>query len=68
MQDENSDISLALPSTENITNSLMETEEYLDFVDDVSQEPLPLLDQGGICQSYTAPSNKHEETLHSLVK
>ena len=67
LQDENSDISLVLPSTENNTNSLMET-DFLDFVDDLSQEPLPLLDKEGTCQSDTASSNKHEETLHSLVK
>ena len=46
----------------------METEEFLDSVDDLSQEPSPLLDREGICQSETTPSDKHEETLHSLVQ
>ena len=68
LQDVNFDTSLVLPSTENNTNSLMETEEFLDFVDDLSQEPSPLLDKEGTCKSDTAPSNEHEETLHSLVK
>ena len=44
---ENSDTSLVLPSTENNSNSLMETEEFLDFVDNLSQEPSPLLDKEG---------------------
>ena len=67
LQDENFDTSLIMPYTENNINSLMET-EFLDFVDDLSLEPSPLLDKEGTYQSDTAPSNKHEETLHSLVK
>ena len=50
LQDENCDTSLVLPSTENNTNSLMETEEFLDFMDDLSQEPSPLLDKEGTCK------------------
>ena len=46
----------------------METEEFLDFVDELSQEPSPFLDKEGSCHSDTAPSDKLEETLHSLVK
>ena len=36
------DPSLVLPSTKDNSNSLMETEEFLDFVDHLSQEPSPL--------------------------
>ena len=46
----------------------METEEFLDFVDDLSQESSPLLDKEGTCENDTSPSNEFEETLHSLVK
>ena len=46
----------------------MSTEDNINFVDDLSQEPSPLLDKEGTCQSDTTPSNEHEETLHSLVK
>ena len=60
------DPSLALPSTNDNSNSLMETEEFLDFVDDLSQEPSPLLDRKGTCKNYTVPSDKAEETLHSV--
>ena len=68
LSNEKSDTSLVLLSTEDKSNSLMETEEFLDFVDDLSQDPSPLLDKEGTCQSDTTPSNEHEETLHSLVK
>ena len=68
LSNEKSDTSLILPSTENNSNSLMKTEGFLDFVDDLSQGPSPLLNKEGTCQSDTAPSNEHEETLHSLVK
>ena len=50
LQYENFDTSLVLPSTENNINSLMETEELLDFVDDLSQEPSSLLDREGTCK------------------
>ena len=36
---ENSDDSLVLPSAKKNSDSLMETEEFLDFVDDLSQKP-----------------------------
>ena len=39
------DISLKLPSTEDNSNSLMKTEEFLEFVDELSQEPSPLSDR-----------------------
>ena len=35
---ENSDDSLVLPSTKENSDSLMKTEEFLDFVDDLSQK------------------------------
>ena len=60
------DPSLVLPSTNDNGNSLMKTEIFLDFVDDLSQEPSPLLDREGTCKSDTVPSDKVEETLHSL--
>ena len=62
LSNEKSDTSLVLPSTEDNSNSLIETEEFLDFVDDLSQGPSPFLDKEGTCQSDTALSNEHEET------
>ena len=35
--------SLVLPSTKDHSDSLIKTEEFLDFVDDLSQEPSPLV-------------------------
>ena len=44
----------------------MKTEEFLDFVDDLSQEPSPLSDREGTCNNETVPSDELEETLHSV--
>ena len=68
LSNEKSDTSLVLPSTEDNTNSLVETKGLLDCMDDLSQELSPLLDKEGTCLSDTGPSNEHEQTLHSLVK
>ena len=58
--------SLVLPSTDDNSDSLMKTEEFLDFVDDLSQEPSPLSDREGTCKNETVPSDELEETLHSV--
>ena len=61
------DISLKLPSTEDNSDSLMKTEEFLEFVDELSQEPSPLSDREGTSnQGDTVPSVKVEESLHSI--
>ena len=67
MSNENSAISLALPSTVENSDSLVE-KEFLVFVDELSQETSPLLEKEGKCQSDTAPSNHLKETSHSLVQ
>ena len=60
------DISLKLPSTEDNSDSLMKTEEFLEFVDELSQEPSPLSDREGTSnQDDTVPSVKVEESFHS---
>ena len=46
--------------------TLMKTDELLDFVDDLSQEPSSLSDREGTCKNETVPSDKPEETSHSL--
>ena len=66
LSDKDIDPSLVLPSTEDNSDSLVKTAEFLDFVDDLSQEPSPLPDREGTCQSETVPSDKLEETSHSL--
>ena len=59
------DISLKLPSTEDNSDSLMKTEEFLEFVDELSQEPSPLTDREGTSnQDDTVPSAKAEESFH----
>ena len=58
--------SLVLPSANENSDSLMKTEEFLDFVDDLSQEPSSLSDRKGTCKNETVPSDKPEETSHSL--
>ena len=60
------DPSLVLPSTENNNDSLMKTEGFLDFADDLSQEPSSLLDREGTCKSDTVSSDKVEDILHSV--
>ena len=41
------DTSLMLPSTDDNSNSLIKTKEFLEFVDELSQEPSPLSDREG---------------------
>ena len=61
------DTSLKLPSTEDNSDSLIETKEFLEFVDELSQEPSPLSDREGTSkQDDTVPSVKVEESLHSI--
>ena len=57
--------SLILPSTEDNSGSLIKTEEFLEFVDELSQEPSPLSDREGTFNHDTVPSVKAEESLHS---
>ena len=66
LSDKDIDPSLVLPSTNDNSDSLMKTEEFLDFVDDLSQEPSPLSDREGTCKNETVPSDELEETLHSV--
>ena len=58
--------SLVLPSTEDNSDSLIKTEEFLEFVDDLSQEPSPLSDGEGTSNHDTVPSVKAEENSHSI--
>ena len=61
------DNSLILPSTEDNSDSLIKTEEFLEFVDELSQDPLPLSDREGTSkQDDTVPSVKVEESSHSI--
>ena len=61
------DTSLILPSTENNSDSLIKTEEFLEFVDELTQEPSPLSDREGTSkQDDTVPSVKVEESSHSI--
>ena len=65
IQDKSNDISLRKPSTEDNSNSLMKTEAFLEFVDELSQEPSPLIDREGTSkQDDTVPSVKVEDDLH----
>ena len=47
LSDKYNDTSLILPSTEDNSDSLMKTKEFLEFVDELSQEPSPLSDEEG---------------------
>ena len=68
IQDKSNDISLRKPSTEDNSNSLMKTEEFLDFVDELSQEPSSLIDREGTSkQDDTVPSVKVEDDVHLSV-
>ena len=58
--------SLVLPSTEDNSDSLIKTEEFLEFVDELSQEPSPLSDREGTSNHDTVPSVKAEENSHSI--
>ena len=61
------DTSLILPSTEDNSDSLMKTKEFLEFVDELSQEPSPLSDvEGTSKQDDTVPSVKVEESSYSM--
>ena len=61
------DTSLILPSTEDNSDSLMKTKEFLEFVDELSQEPSPLSDgEGTSKQDDTVPSVKVEENSYSM--
>ena len=61
------DTSLILPSREDNSDSLIKTEEFLEFVDELSQEPSPLSDREGTSrQDDTVPSVKVEESSHSI--
>ena len=60
------DTLLILPSTEDNSDSLIKT-EFLEFVDELSQEPSPLSDREGTSkQDDTVPSVKVEESSHSI--
>ena len=61
------DTSLMLPSTEDNSDSLMKIKEFLEFVDELSQESSPLSDREGTSkQDDTVPSVKVEESSHSI--
>ena len=60
------DTSLILPSTEENSDSLIKTQEFLEFVDELSQEPSRLsVREGTSIQDDTVPSVKVEENSHS---
>ena len=65
---ENSDDSLVLPSAKENSDSLMKTEEFLDFVDDLSQKPSSVTENEKTCHADITPSIQVEETSHSLVQ
>ena len=58
--------SVVLLSTEDNSDSLIETEEFLEFVDELSQEPSPLSDREGTSNHDTVPSVKVEENSYSI--
>ena len=60
------DTSLILPSAEDNSDSLIKTKEFLEFVDELSQEPSPLSDgEGTSKQDDAVPSIKVEESSYS---
>ena len=65
---ENSDKSLVLPSTNENSDSLMETEEFLDFIYDLSQKTPSMLKDKKTCHSDIPSSDKMIETSHSVVQ
>ena len=65
---ENSDDSLVLPSTKENSDSLMKTEEFLDFVDDLSQKPSAVIENEKTCHTDSTPSIQVDETSHSLAQ
>ena len=61
------DTSLKLPSTEDNSDSLIETKELLELRDELLQEPSPLSDREGTSkQDDTVPSVKVEDSSHSI--
>ena len=58
--------SLVLPSTEDNSDFLIKTEELLEFVNELSQEPSPLTDREGTPSHDTLPSVKTDENSHSI--
>ena len=65
---ENSDDSLVLPSTKENSDSLIKTEEFLDFVDDLSQKSLSVIEEEITCHTDIAPSIQVDETSHLLAQ
>ena len=68
LSSENSDDSLVLPSAEENSDSLMKTEEFLDFVDNLSQKPSSVIEKEKTCHTDITPSIQVDETSHSLVQ
>ena len=66
LSDKYNDNSSKLPSIKDNSDSLIKTVEFLEFVDDLSQEPSPLPDRGGTFSHDTVPSAKVEESAHSI--
>ena len=66
MSSKYNDTSLVLPSTEDNSDSLIKNEEFLEFVDELSQGPSPLSDREGTSNHDTVPSVKAEESSHSI--
>ena len=66
------DTSLILPSTEDNSDSLIKTEEFLEFVDEISQEPSPLSDRQGTSNHDTSHSinvvDKTSESVNNSVE
>ena len=61
------DTSLKLPSIKDNSDSLIETKEFLEFMDELSQEPSPFSDREGTSkQDDTVPSVKAGESSHSI--
>ena len=65
---ENLDYSLVLPSTKENSDSLIKTEEFLDFVDDLSQKPSSVIEEEKTCHTNIASSIQVDETSHSLAQ
>ena len=67
LSDKYNDTSLKLPSTEDNSDFLIETKEFLEYVEELSQEPSPLSYREGTSkQDDTVPSVKVEDSLHSI--
>ena len=46
----------------------MKTEEFLDFVDDLSEKPSSVIEEIKTCHTDIIPSIQVDETSHSLVQ